>query len=161
MRHAKAEPFAATDHDRELTDRGMREARAAGEALLSTGRLPDHVVVSTSRRTRATWEVMAETLDCDAEVVDDPAVYSGSEDVLLERLRAVPEDARTVLFVGHQPTVGYVAHLLDDGAGDPEALRRMLHGFTPGSYAVFEIGCGWGALGPETGRLVDFHSGQQ
>ncbi len=160
MRHAKAVPFAATDHERDLTDRGRREAQGAGRYLLEQSVVPDHVLVSSSIRTRATWEAMEQVMGSGAEVAYDGAVYSGSPDVVLEALRVVPETARTVLFVGHQPTIGYVAHMLDDGDGDPLALHSMLHGFPTSSLALFEVEVPWVELGAETGRLVDFRPGE-
>lgn len=159
VRHAKAEPFASTDRARDLTDRGVREAEAAGAYLREQGLVPDHAVVSSSVRTRATWDAMARALGSTAEVVFDDAVYSGSTDVVLESLRMVPEQARVVAFVGHQPTVGNVAHLLDDGTGDAEALHSMLHGFPTASMAVFDVEVPWSELDAETGRLVGFRPG--
>ncbi|HEX6249373.1 MAG TPA: histidine phosphatase family protein [Nocardioidaceae bacterium] len=159
VRHAKAEPFAATDHARELTDRGRREAAAAGSYLKERDVVPDHAVVSSAARTRATWDVMEQTMGSGATVVHDDSVYAGSTDVVLEVLRLVPDEARSVVFVGHQPAVGYLAHLLDDGAGDHEALHRMLHGFPTASMAVFEVEVPWADLAAECGRLVDFRPG--
>ncbi len=159
VRHAKAEPFAATDRARELTDRGRRDAEAAGRYLRERGVVPDYALVSSAERTRATWEAMELALGASAEVLHDDAVYSGSSDVVLEALRAVPGDVATLVFVGHQPTVGLVAHLLDDGHGDHEALHRMLHGFPTASMAAFDVEVPWEELGPETGRLVDFRPG--
>jgi phosphohistidine phosphatase len=160
VRHAKAEPFAATDQARDLTDRGRRDAEAAGSYLLQHSVVPDHAVVSSAVRTRATWEAMEKAMASGAEVVYDAAVYSGSPEVVLEALRVVPADAETVVFVGHQPTIGYVAHMLDDGEGSPDALHSMLHGFPAASLALFEVDVPWAELGPETGRLVDFRAGQ-
>jgi phosphohistidine phosphatase len=159
VRHAKAEPFASTDHVRDLTERGRREAEAAGLYLREHSIVPDHVVVSTALRTKATWEAMELALDSGAEVVYDESTYSGSTDVVLEALSCVPEGAKVVVFVGHQPTIGYLAHLLDDGEGDPTALHSMLHGFPTTSMAMFEVDVPWEDLGPETGRLVDFRAG--
>ena len=160
VRHAKAEPFAATDQARDLTERGRREAEEAGRYLLERSVVPDHAVVSSAVRTRATWEAMEQAMTSGAEVVYDAAVYSGSPDVVLEALRVVPENARTVVFVGHQPTIGYLAHMFDDGDGSPDALHSMLHGFPTASLAVFEVEAPWPELGPEGGRLVDFRPGQ-
>ena len=160
MRHAKAEPFASTDHARALTDRGRREAEAAGAYLREQSVVPDHAVVSPAQRTRATWEAMEAVMESSAEVVYDDSVYAGSTDVVLEALRFVPDGAGVLVFVGHQPTIGYLAHLLDDGEGDPAALHSMLHGFPTASMAIFEVDVPWEELGPETGRLVDFRAGQ-
>lgn len=159
VRHAKAEPFASTDLDRELTDRGRQQAERAGAYLLDHGVVPDHALVSPSARTRATWDVMEEAMRSGAGVVYDDDVYSGSTDVVLDVLRAVPEAAQVVLLVGHQPAVGYLAHMLDDGQGEATALHAMLHGFPTGSMAVFEVEAPWADLGAETGRLADFHTG--
>jgi len=159
VRHAKAEPFASTDQVRDLTDRGRREARAAGAYLREHSVLPDHAVVSSSLRTRATWELMEEEMRSGAKAVFDESVYAGSVDVVLEALRFVPEETRVLAFVGHQPSIGYLAHLLDDGEGDPMALHSMLHGFPTSSVGLFDVEVAWQDLGPETGRLVDFRAG--
>lgn len=161
VRHAKAEPFAATDHDRRLTGRGRNDAATAGEYLRSNGMLPDRVVVSSAERTKETWDCLEEVLASGAEVVVDGSVYAGSTDVVLDALRSSPADVSLLAFVGHQPTVGYVAHLLDDGDGDHEALRLMLHGFPTCSIAVFEVGSSWEDLDHETGRLVAFYAGHE
>lgn len=157
MRHAKAEPFAATDHERLLTDRGRRCAAAAGLHLAATSNVPDHVVVSSAARAMATWEAVATAAGAAVEPQVDGAVYTGSPDVVLEALRSVPEDAEVVMFVGHNPTVAYLAHMLDDGHGDPEAVRQMLQGYPAGALAVLEVDGPWSDLRAESGRLVDFH----
>jgi phosphohistidine phosphatase len=159
LRHAKAEPFAARDHARELTARGLREAEAAGRYLAERGLVPDHAVVSSAARTRATWTAMEHALGPGVDVVHDEAVYSGGVDVALEALGAVPETARLVLLVGHQPTVGQLAHLLDDGNGDRDALHAMLHAFPTASLALFDVTVPWTDLSAGTGRLIDFRPG--
>lgn len=160
MRHAKAEPFASTDHERALTDRGRRDAAVLGSYLSQRGVVPDHAIVSTAERTRATWSEVEAELGSGAEVTYDGAVYSGSTDVLLEVLRTMPETAEVVVLVGHQPSVGHLAHLLDDGAGDHDALRGMLHGFPASSAALFDVEVAWERIDAGAGRLTDFHAGK-
>ena len=161
MRHAKAEPFAATDHARRLIERGTASAREAGRHLLSKGFVPDHVVVSSAVRTRETWAALSEGLGSpDCEVSFDDTLFTGSADMVVEALQAVPPDASTVLFVGHNPTAAYLCHLLDDGEGAAEAVSGLLRGFPPSAVAVLEIGVPWADLAPETGRVVDYHVGQ-
>jgi phosphohistidine phosphatase len=158
MRHAKAEPFASSDHARTLTDRGLVAARDAGAHLRGLGVAPDHAVVSSAVRTRQTWDVVVETAGfADVEVSFDDAVFSGSPDVVLEALRAAPADAGTLMFVGHNPTAGFLVHFLDDGEGDPAALSDLLHGFPPGALALLDVGVPWADLGAETARVVSFH----
>lgn len=157
MRHAKAEPFAATDHERLLTERGRRCATEAGRHLAETATVPDHAVVSTAARAVATWEAVALASQSTAVVQLDAAVYTGSADVVLETLRSVPPDAEVVLFVGHNPSAAYVAHLLDDGNGEAAAVGEMLQGYPAGAMAVLELDVPWRDLAAESGRLVDFH----
>ena len=160
MRHAKAEPFASTDHARPLTERGRASARDAGRHLRETGALPDHAVVSSALRTRETWDEVqnaAGLVDCPVSFED--TLFTGSADLVIEALRAVPQDAATVLFVGHNPTAADVCHQLDDGEGDPPATAGLLQGFPPGALAVLEVGVPWADLAVETGRVVDHYVG--
>jgi phosphohistidine phosphatase len=158
MRHAKAEPYATTDLARRLTDRGRGQASVAGARLAAQGLVPDHAVVSTAERTRMTWDEVARETGAGDVAQLDGAVYTGGVDVVLEVLRAVPADVRTLMYVGHNPTAAYVCHLLDDGEGDDEAMGGLLRGFPAGALVVFEVEVPWEELGPETGRVVDFHA---
>jgi phosphohistidine phosphatase len=158
MRHAKAEPFASTDHARRLTARGRADAEAAGEYLGGQGFCPDHVVVSSAVRAVATWERVAQSCVGETEVDVDDAVFTGSIDVVLEALRAVPSEAQTVMFVGHNPVAAYLCHHLDDGHGDPDATHGLLSGLPAGALAVLEMGSPWADLHAESGRVVDFHA---
>jgi phosphohistidine phosphatase len=158
MRHARAEPFAATDQSRPLTERGRIEAAAAGEHLADLGIVPDHAVLSPATRVQETWAAFAAAVGTTVEPVVDAACYQGNPDLVLEALRVVPEQTSTLVFIGHNPTASSLCHLLDDGDGDPTALRGLLGGFPTGALAVFEVAVGWCDLGPETGRLVDSFS---
>ena len=160
MRHAKAEPFAATDHERALTERGRKDAVSAGRYLADSGTVPDHAVVSSATRALQTWEAVAEGAGATVEPSVDDAVFTGSPDVVLDALRVVPQDAVRLVFVGHNPTAAYLAHLLDDGNGEPAAMAQLLAGFPPGAMAFFEVAGPWSELGPEAGRLVDFFVGR-
>jgi phosphohistidine phosphatase len=162
MRHAKAEPFATTDHERRLTDRGRASAEAAGRWLREQALVPDHVVVSSAVRARETWERVAEGAGFETSLATfDDGVFNGGPRVVLDVLHDLPEDAGTVLFIGHNPTASYLCHFLDDGEGDPEATSGLLRGFPPGAVAVLDLGTAWSELGPETGRLVRYLAGEE
>jgi phosphohistidine phosphatase len=156
MRHAKAEPYASSDHARRLTERGRRDSAAAGRHLVTAGLLPDHAVVSGAARARETWDEMTAAAGHRVEAQYDEAVYAGGPDAVLEVLHAVPADVGTLLFIGHNPTVSALAHLLDDGRGEPEAVTGLLGGFPPGAMVALELTVPWGDLEPETARVVDF-----
>lgn len=160
MRHAKAEQFAPSDHQRTLTERGRRDATAAGLHLAGTGVVPDYAVVSSAARTAETWSAVADASRSTADPVFDDAVYTGSPDVVLEALRVVPSGVRTLIFVGHNPTAAYLAHLIEDGTGEAAATEQLLRGYPTSAMAIMEVEAPWEKLGPEAGRLVDFHVGR-
>ena len=160
IRHAKAEPFADSDHARRLTERGLSAARDVGRHLQSVGVLPDFALVSPAARTRETWAAVSAVTGEPAYGVSlDEAIYTGGPDVVLEALQAAPHDARTVAYVGHNPTAAYLGHLLDDGGGEPVAMSGLLGGFPPAAVAVLEVGVPWSELATATGRVVGYHVG--
>ncbi|WP_460820066.1 SixA phosphatase family protein [Nocardioides korecus] len=159
MRHGRAEPYGDEDHRRLLTDRGEREARAAGEWLASERLLPDHALVSAAVRTRATWAQVAAASGCTVEADFSEAAYAADADTALDLLRAVPADAGTVLYVGHNPTAASLAVLLDAGDPDPDAFRVVSGGLPTGAVAVLEVTVPWSELDTGTSRLVRAHVG--
>ena len=161
MRHAKAEPFAASDHERTLTDRGLASARDAGTHLREWGVVPDYAVVSSAVRTRQTWDAVVEAAGwADCPVSFDDAVFTGSADVVIEALRAAPEDARTVVFVGHNPTAAFLCHHLDDGQGDPDRVSELFKGFPPGAVALLDVHVPWAELDAARASVTGFYVGR-
>jgi phosphohistidine phosphatase len=158
MRHAKAEPFASTDHARALTERGHADAAEAGRWLAGLGTLPTHALVSTAARARQTWAAVAESSGAKTEVSYDDVLYHGGVDAAVEAIQVVDPDAETVMFVGHNPTAAYLGHFLDDGDGDEAAISGMLRGFPACAVVVFEVEAAWNDVHPEAGRVVAFHA---
>ncbi|GAB2673688.1 SixA phosphatase family protein [Thalassiella azotivora] len=110
MRHAKAAP-GEDDHARDLTSRGRRDAEAAGRWLASAGHRPDVVLCSDSRRTRRTTELVLAGLAADASAAAAPPpvqalaeLYGAGPHRVLDVVTRTPDDAGTVLVVGHEPT---------------------------------------------------------
>jgi len=159
MRHGKAEPFAATDHERTLTARGLRDARDAGVHLRQRELVPDWVLVSSAVRARQTWDAVCEGLGAAPEATFEDAVFTGSANVVLSCLTEAPTEAATVMFVGHNPAASYLCHELDDGQGDPVAVSGLLKGFPPAAVCVLGVAVPWAELGAETGRVLDYYVG--
>lgn len=158
MRHATAETFGETDHERALALSGRRDAEAAGSWLARQEIEPDYALVSSAVRAVSTWEGLAEGAGWELEPDVESALYDAGPESFIDLVRAAPSDARCVLVVGHNPTVAYVAQLLDDGEGDPEAYATMTAGFPPGALAVFEYDGDWEELELNQASLVAFHS---
>lgn len=160
MRHGKAESFAEGDHQRRLTDRGLREATAGGRWLGGQGIVPTYALVSSATRTLQTWEAFVAGNGTAAQATVEDAVYSADADSALDILRQTPIDAEVVLYLGHNPTAASLAHRLDDGDPSPAAFRALSGGFATSAIAVLEISVGWPEIDEATGHLVAFYPGQ-
>lgn len=160
MRHAKAEQIAASDHARELAPRGVEDAAAAGRWAAREGYLPDHVVVSSAARTQGTWRSFARASGSAPELVTDRALYSAGTDGALEILRTLPEGAGTAMLVGHNPTMEYLVHLLDDGEAEAELFTRVSEGYPTAAMSVLELPGPWSSVDVGCARIVDFHVGR-
>jgi len=119
LRHAKAEtPGELTDFDRKLTTTGETDADAAGAWLADERLHPDLVFCSPAARTRQTWQGVSIALaqarpgGGTPEVRYPDELYLAGRTEVFDLLRKVPDTVRTVLVVGHNPTVSEVSTLL-------------------------------------------------
>lgn len=158
VRHAKAEPSAPSDAERPLAARGLTDAADAGRWLDAAGFAPDAALVSSAVRALQTWEQMTEAAGWQVQAQLEPGLYSADPEAALDILRLADDAARTVLVVGHNPTMWTLAQLLDDGEGDPEATTGLLRGFPTSAVAVLEHDGAWADLGSGTARVVAFHA---
>ncbi|MGL5825984.1 MAG: SixA phosphatase family protein [Nocardioides sp.] len=159
-RHARAEAFASSDHDRRLTSAGIQDAHTLGSWLAGCGVVPDRALVSTATRTRQTWAALASTAGWAVAPEFDDVVYAGDTDTLIDEIRETPAAYPTVLLLGHNPAMAYLAQILADGDGDRAAEEAMIAGFSTSAAAVLEVAGPWSALGPGAGRLIGFHVGR-
>jgi phosphohistidine phosphatase len=160
VRHAKAEPFGEEDHERRLTERGHRDAAEAGAWLAAQGIVPTHAMVSSAARAKATWESLAEGAGGSAVASYEDGLYSAGPDAALEVLRTAEPEAKVLVFVGHNPTAAYLAHMLSDGTPDPDAFRAMSEGFPTAALAVFEVHVDWADLSEGSASVTHFHVGK-
>jgi len=158
VRHAQAGD-AATDRDRPLTDHGRQQAAAVGEWLAEAGIAPDLALVSPARGALETWDEVQAALDGAPESETDERIFDNTVDGLFEVLREVDEDdddVQTLVLVGHDPAVGTLAHLLDDGDGSEGVREALAAGFPPASAAVFDLGMPFAELDEGCATLAYF-----
>lgn len=160
MRHAKAEAFAQSDHARELIPRGVADATEAGRWAGEHGYLPDHVLVSSAARTIGTWEAFRSGSRCERDAVVDPGIYSAGTDAALEILRTAPDEARRLMIIGHNPTMAYLVHLLDDGGAEQDLFERVTREYPTSALTVLRVETDWSGLAVGGARIADFHVGR-
>ena len=160
MRHAKAVATAPSDHERGLAARGRADAQQVGEWLRERGIEPDAALVSDALRTRETWEQVTGAAGWDLEADFSAALYAAGPDSAFDLVRETDAGVQTLVVVGHNPTMAYIAELIDDGEGDVEATTGLVtRGFPTSALAVFTVEADWTDLGPGSGRIEAFHPG--
>ena len=159
VRHAKAEQFAPSDVERVLSERGRDDGRALGEWLAAEGITPDAAYVSYAARTRETWDVIADGAGWTLVPQIDGNLYGTDEAGVLELVHTTPDDASTVVVIGHNPTMAMLVQLLDDGEGEASGAVE-LGSFPTSAAAVFSVDGEWEDVVPVGCRLLSFHVGR-
>ena len=158
LRHAKAEPgsFTLADELRPLAPKGRNQAGEVGRALTTARLVPDLALVSMAVRTRQTWELLARQLDGKAatEVHLEPELYEASVADVLALVRGVEDDVRTLLVVGHEPTMAATAAHLAGAGSDLGAIAQVRVGVPTGSFSVLESDDEWASWGRAGARLL-------
>ncbi len=155
-RHAKAQNDAPSDAARELSARGHADAAAMGRWLSDSGQNFDTVLCSSSARTRQTWRDIEAAGVTAGEVTIDERIYGAGVDELLDVLGQLPDAVKSVLVVGHAPTIPELTEALADReASDPDALAALRSNFPTACLAVLTIEEAWGSLTHGSANLTE------
>lgn len=151
LRHAKAAPEGREgDVERPLMKRGRKAAAAMGAYLAGLEPPPAVVLCSTSVRTRETLDAVLSELDSEPPLLFEDVLYLASASRLLDRLQRLPEQAGSVLLIGHNPGLHQLAISLATDAGE------LADGFPTAALAVLSTSGRWSALRPHQAKLIDF-----
>ena len=160
LRHAKAaraEPESG-DIDRALTNRGRRNADAAGQFLAAAKLAPDVIVCSSAARTRETLELLLPYLLPAPKVSYSDGLYLAGPLTLLKALHDAPKPTSHLMLIGHNP--GLHALALDLVAEGPQdriaALGRKLP--TCGLVTMTFALTSWSDVVAGTATLQAFHT---
>jgi phosphohistidine phosphatase len=159
LRHAKSgwdDPSLA-DRDRPLAERGRKAARRMGRLLGERGWRPDLALVSPARRTRETWELVAETLGGKPPpALTVEMLYMASPADLMQAVCGHGAKARRLLVLGHNPGIEAFASMLAAPDSDTGAMSRLKEKFPTAGLARFRFDGKWPELQPSAARLVEF-----
>ena len=149
LRHGKSDWGGDTDDfHRPLKGRGKRGAELIAGWLLHQGLVPDHVVSSPAVRAIETARRACEAMGVAAGAIHtDHEIYLASREELLAVLATVPDSAKRVLLVGHNPGLedlllhlgGHAVALPEDGKLLPTAT--LAHLSMPEAWDELTEGC--------------------
>ncbi|MBT8047777.1 MAG: histidine phosphatase family protein [Xanthomonadales bacterium] len=154
LRHAKSswDSSAATDFDRPLAKRGLRDAPRVGRFLRDRGLVPDYVVSSPAERARQTVIAVCAEMGISAEQIAwDSRIYHATTGALLDVLNECPQDACRVLIAGHNPGLEVLLqNLCDHEIPMPDDYKLM----PTAAVAHLEIRSEWRDLQGRLARLI-------
>ncbi len=155
LRHAKSswDDSSLADFDRPLAIRGRKAAPRVGRELEQRGWRPDAALVSTAKRARQTWDLVAAELSAAPRPEFRGALYDASAGQLLVELRQAPAAAATVLLIGHNPGMEDLARRLAGDGSDAQALKRLREKFPTAALARLRFEGDWADLGAGAARL--------
>ena len=110
LRHAKSDwsDVALADFDRPLNGRGKKARMIVADHV--AGWKVDRVVCSPARRARATAKPVVKVLRCPVRY--EHALYEAVPERLLGVIRALSDRDKTVMLVGHNPSLEELTEIL-------------------------------------------------
>lgn len=155
FRHAKSDwgNPGQTDFERPLNKRGRKAAKKVGRALRSRGFAFDQIVSSPATRARETVERFGIGYEQIPEVRLEPRLYMCSTGTLMELINGLPDDARTVMIVGHNP--GFHDIVLRMTKADGNGFREKVGANYPtGAFALIDFPVEhWADVEPASGEI--------
>ncbi|CAN5293783.1 histidine phosphatase family protein [soil metagenome] len=131
IRHAKSSwnHPEINDIDRPLELRGEEDAVVVGKWLYEQTFKPDIILSSPANRAINTAKILAAQLHYDTEsIIIEPSVYEASVEDLLAVIKNVDDKYSTLLLVGHNPGLTWLANYL--------AEDHMINLHTCGVYCI-------------------------
>jgi phosphohistidine phosphatase len=158
LRHAKSSWADPTldDFVRPLAARGRRAGKIMKRYLRIADIRSAIVLCSPALRTRETLARVRESLGAEADVKFEKGLYHSESLALTDRLRQLPDEAGSVMVVGHNPSLQDLAVNLA-GDGHEGTLSRMRAEFPTGVLATLVFpGERWRELAPGSCGLHSF-----
>ncbi len=157
FRHAKSDWNDARlrDFDRPLNDRGRMGAALMGEHIHDYGVRWNRVLASPAARVTQTIEIAGEAAKSSPPVIWDRRIYLANSATLMDLLREQPDDANSIIMVGHNPGLeDLIFDLVPDDGQNP--LREIVEvKFPTAAFAVLELDIAkWSDLKDNCAKLI-------
>lgn len=114
LRHAKSDwTRALPDFDRDLNERGERNAEELRTWLAEQDSLPEQIITSPAVRAARTAQAARDA--CEAvEFTSDLRIYHGDAYSMLRVINEVADDVDSLLIAGHNPGITYFVNRLGE-----------------------------------------------
>src|SRR5206468_1438259 len=140
--------------DRPLSPRGRRAAKRIGDHLRDTGIQPALVLCSSALRARQTFERIAPAMGEVVSIKVERSLYGADEGNLLARLRRVPPSVPSVMVIGHNPTLQFLALTLARRGANRDRVEAKFPTAALATLRILEAQ--WKELDRGRAELVDF-----
>lgn len=151
LRHAESaeKQFGQQDKDRELTQRGVREATLIGSHLYKENTSFSAIFSSSAQRARTTAGIVADAMKFDSDdVVIEDALYDASTRTFFDFVTQIDSDLHHVLCVGHNPVITYLAESL---------TKEVIGDIPPGGIVTIKFSADqWKSIQPGSGELESY-----
>jgi len=138
LRHARAQhaEIGKTDHERSLAPEGEKAAKHLGRQLAKQRALPGFAIFSTAKRAAETFLCLEKGAETEIPASGEDWLYHATPHDIMQHLKHLPEEADSVLIVGHNPALHTLAVEL---AGNQPLAASISSSFPPCTLTVFEF----------------------
>ncbi len=115
LRHAQSadKQIGQSDHDRELTPLGLKQAMLIGSFLQQQKISLDIIMSSTAERAKATATTLCDAMKFEEErILLRDELYEASTRTFLEFITQLDDNLINVMCIGHNPVISYLAEYL-------------------------------------------------
>lgn len=151
VRHTQKteEQTGQDDYDRELSDKGLADAKAIAKKLTEKNPKIDLIVASPAKRTRQTAEILAQELNFRKNIMYNEVLYMAFVNELIETITYTYDTVNTMVLIGHNPSLTAVAL----------TLTGFKEKFETGGIMEIEFDCdSWIDISKENARLISYEA---
>lgn len=132
------------DFDRQLTSIGSQNATRMGRNLKNKEILPDIILSSPAVRAQATAEQVSEQIAYDPfKIHFNHEIYDASVRTLLEVVNNMKREWQTVLIIGHNPSINYLAeYITGEAIGNMSTCGLVCIEFDEDDWSLLSEGTG-------------------
>jgi phosphohistidine phosphatase len=151
LRHAASVDKHIREHDkeRELSVTGIKEAMQMGSFLARNSPVIDRIFSSSAVRTKATTQLVSDIIHFDPDKINfEDDLYDATVRTFFRFVTDLDDDLKSVMCVGHNPTVSYLAEYLTGAELSDMATCGL---------AIIKFNCNkWSEVEQGSGELVSY-----